>query len=340
MPIKSSHGAARPIDPITGETLSSMPIEDINNIYKAQPNWLQGYERVWRSPKGIQDASTLRLGENIATSGFFNRGVYELPDYPGYLLKYEDKDKVRDLAFPDIDNLNFADIQRNINSPNVGKVIKHLKNQTNPLDEFSEGINMDAYVMRRMPGKPFGTMSLDELKGIPEAAFVQYAKDYDNLIQQKTAVDNAGLNMLYSPEEETFKFIDLSPEANNNMKPFWLDNIIKGVSSQMPLEERLKAIKKIILEQVDNNINANVEKSARTLPYDATLEDADRLRTQLEVSGQAKKNKIKRELEAAGYKKYGGWLDNYQGWEKKKGGEPYPSLGYYEYIGGYRGASV
>jgi hypothetical protein len=24
-------------------------------------------------------------------------------------------------------------------------------------------------------------------------------------------------------------------------------------------------------------------------------------------------------------------------WKKKKGGEPYPSLGYYEYIGGYSG---
>jgi hypothetical protein len=312
IPIKSSHGAARPIDPITGETLTSFPIEDLNAIYSAQPHWLKGYQRVWQSPKNIQELGNLTLGKNIATSGAFNRGVYELPDYPGYLLKYEDTDLVRNMALRDIDDLNFADLQMNLNSSNVGKVIKHFKKQTHPIDPMLAGRDMEGYLLRRMQGKPLATLQLDRLKDIPESAFIQYAKDYDNLVQQKLAMDNYGHNVLYDPEDEVFKFIDLSPEANSNMSDFWSEHVIDNINSKMPREKQLTGIKGAILNQIDNNVNINIEKAMKDLPEDADLEYADKLRIGMELLGQAKKNRVKRELEKAGYKKLGGWLDKYQ----------------------------
>ena len=322
MPIKSSHGAARPIDPVTGEALSSIPIEDINSIYKAQPNWLKGYERVYNSPKNIQGLDDLTLGENIATSGAFNRGVYELPDYPGYLLKYEDTDLVKNTALHNIDDLNFADLQRNVNSPNVGKVIKHFKKQTHPTEPMFAGSDMEAYLMRRMQGEPLATLELDQLKNIPESSFIQYAKDYDELVQQKLAMDNIGHNILYDPQDKVFKFIDLSPEANPNMSNFWSTQVLGDINSTMPRTEQVKGIKNAVLNQIDNNVNINIEKTIKNLPKDADLDYADKVRTQMELLGQAKKNRVKRELENAGYKKDGG----------QSQGE-----GYYDYINGYSG---
>jgi hypothetical protein len=112
IPIRSSHGAARPIDPITGEALTSFPIEDLNAIYKAQPNWLKGYERVYNSPKNF-NFNKFKQGTNIAESGSFNQGVYELPDYPGYLLKYE---KPGDVAktIPEFTGMNMAEMQKGL----------------------------------------------------------------------------------------------------------------------------------------------------------------------------------------------------------------------------------
>lgn len=321
VPIKSSHGAARPIDPITGKTLSSMPIEYINNIYKAQPHWLKGYERVWLSPENITDLSKLNIGKNIAKDGAFNRGVFELPDYPGYLLKYEPTNEVKEVAISNIDNLNFADLQANVNSPNFGKVIKHFKRTPHHLPSEKYFGNMEAYIMRRMQGESLRNKKLSDLGNIPESAWLQYAKDYETLVQNKLGIDGAGANVLYDDASKSFKFIDLSPADPNDIKPSWKEYVLDDITPDMNPDDLRKSIRKSIVDQVDLLGHKNIDRFLSDLKkQNASIEAAEPKVKKLEMQALRQKEAIDRYLRNSGYKKGGSAQEDLKNYEYIKYG--------------------
>jgi hypothetical protein len=308
IPIRSSHGAARPIDPITGEALTSLPIEDINAIYKAQPNWLKGYERVYNSPKNF-NFKNFKQGKNIAESGAFNQGVYELPDYPGYLLKYERPEQVADYI-PEFKGMNMAEMQKGLTSPNIGKVIKqHTISNPNQKD-------LNAYIMRRMEGQPLTSLDIDQVTNIPREAWIQYAKDYNEIARNNLAIDNMGSNVFYDRASKSFKFIDLSPGVTPKMDQYWANTVIGDISPRLSEEKLKEAIRNGILGQIEKNTQYNVEKANKVLRDKAddmnlTLDDMLNLSNDFDLQGSLTKSAVKRSLMREGFKN-GGWLNRYQ----------------------------
>lgn len=319
IPIRSSHGAARPIDPITGEALTSLPIEDINSIYKAQPNWLKGYERVYNSPKNF-NFKNFKQGKNIAESGAFNQGVYELPDYPGYLLKYERPEQVADYI-PEFKGMNMAEMQKGLTSPNIGKVIKqHTISNPNQKD-------LNAYIMRRMEGQPLTSLDIDQVTNIPREAWIQYAKDYNEIARNNLAIDNMGSNVFYDRASKSFKFIDLSPGVTPKMDQYWANTVIGDIGPRLSEEKLKEAIRNGILGQIEKNTQYNVEKANKVLRDKAddmnlTLDDMLNLSNDFDLQGSLTKSAVKRSLMREGF---------------KKGGVKSSAEGYYDYINGYSG---
>jgi len=261
IPVKSSHAAARPIDPITGEALSSLPLEDINAIYKAKPHWFKGHERVYNSPKNFDFNSPFRQGKNIAgDTGSFNQGVYELPDYPGYLLKYEDP-RAMAKTIPEFIDMNMAEMQKGLTSPNVGKVVRQ-----------HSAPNTNLYLMRRMQGDPLLKLSMEDLQNIPMASWVNYAKDYHELAKNDLAIDNVGSNVLYDPVSKSFKFIDLSPGVTPQMDPFWSNTVIGNISKNLPEKTLNQSIRSEILNQIDKTAHFNFRNAITNNASAATLQ--------------------------------------------------------------------
>jgi hypothetical protein len=333
--IVGRHAAARPIDPETGEVLQQLDLEDINAIYEAKPNWLTGYKRVYQSPKNI-DVTAVRTGPNIATDGAFNKGVYELPDYPGYLLKYESPEQVSQYI-PEFMDIDLSQMQKNIKSPNVGKVVNQqriLSNNQKYIPEVpNENISaladtvkdngipgspksaeiitkpdiLNAYIMRRMEGKPLYSLPTDKIINIPTDAWTQYAKDYFELAQNRSAIDNAGSNVFYDDASNSFKFIDLSPAVTPKMSNHWVKNI-GNINPTVQEETLKKLIRDGILGQIDKNAEYN---TLSMLSQNMNFDTAKNLMETISFVSDLTKGDVQKHLIKAGYK-YGGWLQKYQ----------------------------
>lgn len=300
--------------PLVGNK-ESLPveIEDVDNIYAAKPDWLKGYQRVYQSPKNF-DFDNFEVGKNIAESGAFNRGVFELPEYPNYLVKYErPSDMVQ--YIPEFENMNMAEMQKGLSSPNVGKIIK--QHTISPPGEK----NINAYLMRRMYGEPFVDLDIKQVQSIPKEAWLQYAKDYTELAKNNLAIDNLGSNVFYDRANKSFKFIDLSPGVTPQMDEFWSNNVIGNVgSTNLPKERTAELIRNGILGQIERNTQQNVFKAAKQIDKNMSLDDASKYIDNLDLHGTIIKNAVKRRLMKEGFKE-GGWIEKYQEEDSyKKGG--------------------
>jgi len=334
--IVGRHGAARPIDPNTGEVMSALNLEDINNIYKADPHWLKGYEKVYRSPKNA-DVSKITLGQNIAKDGAFNEGVYELPDYPGYLLKYE-RPKTVSHQIPEFMEMDLAQMQKNIKTPNIGKVIKQekvlsdkktkylpnkkssvntqedladtLRDSQNSLREVSEYADLEsdvlnAYIMRRIQGQPVLQLPLDELSKIPASAWKNYFADVKELAKNDLAIDNQGINVYYNPEDKAFKFIDLSPGVTPRMNDYWENIVIRGMSKNLPEDVMNRKITEGMMSQYDRALDYHASKIDKTLPQNWTADQRSKYIHDILLEANLKRGVLERSLKRSSYK-YGG----------------------------------
>ena len=321
-PIKGRHGAARAIDPVTGENLRSLPIEDINVIYSADPHWWRGLESVWQSPKTIKNLSDVRLGQNIAETGAFNRGVYELSDYPDYLLKYDNTPLSKQQIAQDFDNLNFEVLHKDINSPNVGKVVRQFSNVSHP-DKMYAGELMNAYLMRKMQGKSLSKLSVDDLEKIPASSWIQYLKDTNTLADKDAAIDILGENVLYNPKTKEFKFIDISPSARPANQEFWNNTVIDNINSKLDPGILKTRLRNHALSHFDKKLNNIANKVQHEFHKDKglsnalspdELDDIKRIVNDVTLSTRLRRQALERLLKKSGYKHGGStkWLNKYQ----------------------------
>jgi hypothetical protein len=157
--------------------------------------------------------------------------------------------------------------------------------------------------------------------------------------------------------------ITLPPERLNKYGgPIkWLDKYQDGGSRDMPLGLPLKEQNVYLLPEYnqpmangyilpDPNRPQLLNTGATEYKYSYGMNDRD-VQVPSVVAGQyigdqaidrymISGEEFKPMLDPGAYSKYYNMLMELGLMQKKKGGEPYPSLGYYQYIGGYRGASA
>lgn len=157
--------------------------------------------------------------------------------------------------------------------------------------------------------------------------------------------------------------ITLPPERLNKYGGSikWLDKYQDGGSRDMPLGLPLKEQNVYLLPEYnqpmangyilpDPNRPQLLNTGATEYKYSYGMNDRD-VQVPSVVAGQyigdqaidrymISGEEFKPMLDPGAYSKYYNMLMELGLMQKKKGGEPYPSLGYYQYIGGYRGASA
>lgn len=274
-------------------------LEDISTIYNAKPNWLKGYEDVYRSPKHF-NIDDLEIGDDISlfSGGAFNSGVYKLPEFPGYLLKQEKPISYNNII-PNYDQINFAELYKGVETPNLGKIIK----QHQKILRGDEKLNK--YLMREVSGEDLLDLSPDQLSSIPNNSWVQFLKDSEEFAKNNLAIDHIGKNIKYNFDDKAFKFFDLSPGATNDMSDFWQNQVLKNISKDLPENVLRKQIGKNTLDQYKRVINQYEEHLIDNAPPDLSGRELEKYLDTYLLKAKLRLNSIERGFKKIGYQQGG-----------------------------------
>lgn len=258
-------------------------------------------------------------GKDIAKSGHFNKGVFELEGHPDYLAKIEAPHGIGAEAqtigsnYPDLDMVN---LHKDITSPNIGRIVKQIPHPKDPSKRI--------LIMNKVEGKALKDLSVPQLKRIPKEAFVKLDAETRDLRNKGLAIDFVGDNILYNTKDKSFKIIDLSPTKTtmgSSMEEFWNADVIKGVDQALPKKQSAHYLREALTDKLSNAFARSTDK--KTGLYN--LSHWDKLRAQTEgLSGRSAAYKkladaeanrkvfeIKRLLAQQPVEKFGGgWLDN------------------------------
>ena len=243
------------------------PAKKVTVPQSTSTNIIQGEDEALDKLNDIDWANweTKYQGKNIAKTGNFNRGVFEIEGHPEFLAKIEEPGAHMadiDLVGDDYLKLNFPELYKNITSPNVGKVVKQMPHPTNP--------NQRILIMKKVSGKGLSELSPSQIRRIPDESFLQLDKDLRELRNKGLAADFVGDNILYNAKDKSFKIIDLSPTKTTmgpTMREHWADNVIRGVDQSLPKEQTAARIRKAIMDKLMDATENSVKTSSHDIGW-------------------------------------------------------------------------
>jgi hypothetical protein len=183
-------------------------------LYKE--HWLHGYKEV---PKELQeilpselanvDRETLLkfLGPKITNNtGKFNLGVYEVPNHPNVLVKFEDPISVAKAQKLDVEDMSsLVEKTKELDPKRFSKVLKIVPGKG----------GKQALIMPKLEGVLASKLQPEVIDEIPNESIIQFYKDIKTLRDKDLNFDFMGDNFMYDPKTQQFKLFDFSPQTKN-----------------------------------------------------------------------------------------------------------------------------
>lgn len=202
-------------------------------------------------------------GKPLSNTGGLNEGVFEVADFPEYLIKLENPNRVGK-ALGNADeyvNMSFPERMKGVSHIDN---ISHIENQIDgvlPYKKTTGDANLRALVMKRKPGQDINNMTIDDWMDIPEEAFKDVGKVNRELANNKLGIDYVGDNFLYDKASKKFQMIDINPHVSN-ADHYWTNSVMKGVSPGLPKAQMDEQIREAIKARMKNSFSYNVPGNA------------------------------------------------------------------------------